>query len=96
MKSHTYSAIFIIAASIEVATTSVAIQASVDKPDKTGLEQADEKVHENTGCTPENPSHKNGKRPDMWRCERCRLDMKSFKPTDDYLIFTNENHSKII
>ena len=58
MKSHTYSTIFIIAASIEVATTSVAIQASVDKPDKTGLEQADEKVHENTGCTPENPSHK--------------------------------------
>ncbi|MGI8719376.1 MAG: hypothetical protein ACR2KF_02520 [Nitrososphaeraceae archaeon] len=56
MKSHTYLAIFIIAASIAVASTSIATQASADQPDKTGLERADEKVHENTGSTPENPS----------------------------------------
>jgi hypothetical protein len=52
----TYLAIFLIATSIVVATTSTATQASADKPDKTGLEKADEKVHENTGSTPENPS----------------------------------------
>jgi hypothetical protein len=56
MKSHTYLAILIIAASIAFATTSLAPQASAGKPDTTGLEQADGKVHENTGSTPANPS----------------------------------------
>jgi hypothetical protein len=50
-------AIFLIATSIAIgATTSLATQASAEKPDKTGLEKADEKVHENTGSTIENPS----------------------------------------
>jgi len=49
MKSHTYLAIFIIAASIAVATTSLAPQASADKPDKTGLDKADENVHDTPG-----------------------------------------------
>jgi len=57
MNTRTYLAIFLIATSIAIgATTSLATQASADKPDKTGLEKADEKVHENTGSTPEDPS----------------------------------------
>ncbi len=57
MNRQKYLAIFLIATSIAIgATTSLATQASADKPDKTGLEKADEKVHENTGSTPENPS----------------------------------------
>jgi hypothetical protein len=53
----TYLAIFLIATSIAIgATTSLATQASAEKPDITGLEKADRNIHENTGSTPENPS----------------------------------------
>jgi hypothetical protein len=48
-----YLAIFFIATSIAVATTSLTATAFADKSDKShareGLDKADEKVHENTG-----------------------------------------------
>ena len=56
LNARTYLAIFLIATSIAVATTSIATQASAEKPDITGLEKADRNIHENTGSTPDNPS----------------------------------------
>jgi hypothetical protein len=53
-------AIFLIATSIAMLTVSSASVASADKTDKNhaddGLNNADRKVHENTGSTPEEPS----------------------------------------
>jgi hypothetical protein len=49
VNTKTYLAIFLIATSIAVATTSAATQASAEKPDKTGLDKADENVHETPG-----------------------------------------------
>jgi hypothetical protein len=50
LKTRTYLAIFLIAASIAIGTTtSITTQASADKPDKTGLEKADENIHEHFG-----------------------------------------------
>jgi hypothetical protein len=49
MKSHTYLAIFIIAASIAIGTASIANPALADKSSgQNGLDKADENVHENT------------------------------------------------
>jgi hypothetical protein len=57
LNTRTYLAIFLIATSIAIgATTSLATQASADKPDITGLEKADRNIHENTGSTSDNPS----------------------------------------
>jgi hypothetical protein len=50
LNTQMYLAIFLIATSIAIGTTtSIATQASAEKPDKTGLDKADEKVHETPG-----------------------------------------------
>jgi len=49
MDSKTHLAIFVIAASMVIATVSMAIPASADKSDaREGLDKADEEVHDNT------------------------------------------------
>ena len=47
LNTRTILAIFLIAASIAVTTTSIATQASAGKPDDPGLETADDNVHKN-------------------------------------------------
>lgn len=50
MNTRTILAIFLIATSIAIGTiTSITTPALADKPDKTGLEKADQNIHENTG-----------------------------------------------
>ncbi|MFN2434254.1 MAG: hypothetical protein ABR515_02650 [Nitrososphaeraceae archaeon] len=50
MNTRTIIAMFLIAASIGMATTSLTIPISADKSDaREGLDKADEKVHDNTG-----------------------------------------------
>jgi len=60
LNTRTYLAIFLIATSIAMATLSLTSVASADKGDKShaddGLNNADVKVHEGTGSTPDNPS----------------------------------------
>jgi hypothetical protein len=61
LNTRTYLAIFLIATAIAVATTSISTQASADKPDITGLDKADQNIHDNTGfASPQDIRHHEG------------------------------------
>lgn len=62
MNTKTYLAIFLIAASIAVATTSVATPALADKSSgDNGLDKADQNIHDNTGfASPQDIRHHEG------------------------------------